>query len=133
MRQVIENDRIIQVSDDPENIISEFLGYALSLKAFNLSFDEMLENFKTGGKGIAVPDLFSAWECNDESRSEMEVTIWPLHFIPRTVGEKSIGEDVWILYRYNFGTRLEASTMIHGKELRNLIKIAFEIRSEGLQ
>lgn len=122
MRTVRPAGTILDVSEDPKKVISDFLGYALSFgKLTGRSPAETLaERFSPQGQGMTVPDVFVAYRPEGPDDLPPEFT---------EAGPPDLsGKETWVLTRLHFG-RLPASELVDGPELRHLIQEALKLNS----
>ncbi|MCP3169336.1 hypothetical protein [Myxococcus qinghaiensis] len=121
MRTVRLEGPSLDVSDDPNGVIGEFLAYALSLK--NLSgrepAEEFAERFSPEGQGMSLPDVFMAYraEGQDDLPPELGEEAWA------ELGEK----EPWVLSRLQYGWAPE-SAVLEGAELRHLLQESLLLR-----
>ncbi|MFY2556957.1 hypothetical protein ACN469_04955 [Corallococcus terminator] len=123
MRTVRPAGPILDVSEDPKKVISDFLGYALSFGKItgHSPAETLAERFSPQGKGMTVPDVFLAYRPEGPDDLPPEFT---------EAGSPDLkGKETWVLTRLNFG-RLSVSELVDGPELRHLIQEALKLNSE---
>ncbi|MFC4057692.1 hypothetical protein ACFOWE_05270, partial [Planomonospora corallina] len=122
MRTVRFESPFYNVTDDPDRVIGDFLGFALSLK--NISgrppAEEFADIFSPEGDGMRLPDTFVAY------RAEVPDDV-PEEFDDRFTEE--IGrKELWVLTRLEF-RKMSVSAVIEGPELRHLLHEALAQRT----
>ncbi|WP_030177196.1 hypothetical protein [Spirillospora albida] len=105
------------VDRDPDGVIGDFLGYALSLR--NLSgrppAEEFADLFSPAGRGMRLPDVFSAYRAEEPDDI-------PEEFGDRYAQDVETGE-LWVLTRLRYGHAAD-SAVVEGPELRRLLRSA---------
>ncbi|MBA9002378.1 MULTISPECIES: hypothetical protein [Thermomonospora] len=126
MRSVRLEGPIFNVSDDPDGVIGDFLGFALSLRNDSrryLSAEELAELFSPEGDGMRLPDVFAAYRA-------VEPDDVP-HEFGEQVAEEAGRKELWVLTRLRYG-RAPDSAVVQGPELRHLLEAAFAQRNAAL-
>ncbi|GGT02091.1 hypothetical protein GCM10010156_70030 [Planobispora rosea] len=121
MRTLRLDGPFIRVSQDPQEVIGDFLGFALSLG--NLSgrppAEEFAEIFSPAGRGMRLPDTFAAYRAGEPDG------------VPEEFGEMAAEElerrEIWVLTRLRYGTA-PVSALVEGPELRHLLGEALALR-----
>ncbi|GAA3121158.1 hypothetical protein GCM10010466_10110 [Planomonospora alba] len=126
MRTVHLESPFYTVTDDPDRVIGDFLGFALSLR--NLSgrppAEEFADVFSPEGDGMRIPDNFAAYRAEEPDDV-------PEEFDDRFTEE--IGrKELWVLTRLGFG-KLPVSAVIEGPELRHLLREGLAQRTAALE
>lgn len=105
------------VDRDPDGVIGDFLGFALSLR--NISgrppAEELAELFSPTGRGMRLPDVFSAYRAEEPDDI-------PEEFGDHYTAEVGAGE-LWVLTRLRYGHAAD-SAVVEGPELRRLLHSA---------
>ncbi|GII05714.1 hypothetical protein [Planobispora takensis] len=113
MRAVRLQSPFYDVTDDPDRVIGDFLGYALSLR--NLSgrppAEEFAELFSPTGRGMRLPDVFAAYRAEEPDDIPEELT-GQVTEVGRT--------ELWVLTRLRYGAGAD-SVLVGGPELRHLL------------
>ncbi len=121
MRTVRASGPILDVSEDPKKVISDFLGYAFSLKKLSgrPSAEELAERFSPKGSGMTIQDTFVAYraEAPDDVPPEFTET-----------APVDLKKELWVLTRLHFG-KPSTSALVEGEELRHLIQEALKLRA----
>ncbi|HEX2313535.1 MAG TPA: hypothetical protein VHJ17_07385 [Thermomonospora sp.] len=122
MRRVWYEGPIIKVSEDAHEVIGDFLGFALSLKAISgrPPAEEFAERFSPSGSGMRLPDTFAAYRAEEPDD------------IPPEFGDEFARElehrELWVLTRLRFGGAA-LSAVVEGTELRRLLDEALALRT----
>lgn len=124
MRTVFEDGgNIICVTDDEQDIISNFLIYSLGQVVEGyISFSAFLNKFMPNGEGIYIPELLGAYRV--ESAEESYKYSWTLNDPSFHLPDYS-AKDYW-----NINIEppsMQAMIEIEGDELRRLIQEAYQI------
>lgn len=127
LRKVIkDNDYIIHVSEDDQNILTNFLIYSLGqvIEGY-ISFSDFERKFWSNGSGFSIPTLLSAYRI--ESPEDSYKASWPLSNPEYKLPDYST-KDYWniVLDPLSIRGMLE----IEGDELRRLIREAYQIYLE---
>jgi Zn-dependent oligopeptidase len=122
MRTVRLEGVLFNVTQDPNQVIGEFLGYAVSLKSASgrPAAEELAERFSPKGKGMRLPDVFAAYRAEALDDLPEELT----EQFANEVGRK----ELWVLTRLQFG-KVPASAVVEGNELRRLLNEAVQQRA----
>lgn len=123
-RRVLPDDvSEIRVTDDPGDIITNFLMYAVgSVAEGKISLDELLSRFTPDGEGFSIPELLSVNRV--KSAEDSYKKSWPLNN-PDIQLPDYLNKDYWNIVldgAHNSGT-----VEIEGNELRRLINEAYQV------
>ncbi|MBG0829712.1 hypothetical protein HS041_18270 [Planomonospora sp. ID67723] len=122
MRTVRLESPFYNVSDDPNRVICDFLGFALSLRHLSgrRPAEELPELFSPTGRGMRLPDVFVAYRAEEPDD------------IPSELGEQFADEvsrkELWVLTRLQYG-KAPDSAVVDGPELRHLLVEALAQRT----
>ncbi|GIH96266.1 hypothetical protein ACFFMN_39415 [Planobispora siamensis] len=113
MRTVRLQSPSYNVTDDPDQVIGDFLGYALSLRALSgrPPAEELAERFSPTGRGMRLPDVFAAYRAEEPDD------------IPPELAEEAaeVGRtEIWVLTRLRYSSAPD-SALVEGPELRHLL------------
>lgn len=126
MRTVRLEGPLYNVTQDPDQVIGQFLGFALSLKSPSGRplAEELAELFSPKGKGMRLPDTFAAYraEAPDDIPEELAERF------AKDVGRK----ELWVLTRMRFG-KAPDSAVVEGSELRHLLTEGLKQRTAALK
>ncbi len=119
MRTVRPEGPIIYVTDDPNLVISDFLGYALSLHKISgrPRAEELAERFSPEGSGMALP-IFVAYRATEPDDIPPE-----LNELSEYAKDDFDRMEIWVLTRLPPG-QLSESAVVEGSELRHLLNEA---------
>jgi hypothetical protein len=120
MRNISFIDWRLSVSDDASNVIRDLLEYALSPPYLN----QLEELFSPDGRGISVPNCISCFRVSDV-KDDFPEYMWieqPFEL------EK---DEIWAIYRVNYGAPGPHFSWIKGDELRYLIQESQRLSKQG--
>lgn len=116
-RTVSRTPLAIQVSDDPGNILGEFLSCVVTTPRFTP--DEIASLLMPDGEGFWAPYIAYAWPIQD-------VDDIPAEFLEEREVTDFLGQDLWVVCRERRDLP-GANLIIRGKELRELVNRAYEV------
>ncbi|GAA1558698.1 hypothetical protein GCM10009678_47160 [Actinomadura kijaniata] len=124
MRTVRLQGPLFHVTEDPDQVIGDFLGFALSLRNLSgrLTAEELHERFRPGGSGMRLPDVFAAYRARESDAVPPEFDGWEAEDLER--------RELWVLTRLRFGES-SPSALVEGPELRHLLDRALALRGDG--
>ncbi|MGK5552538.1 hypothetical protein ACSNOI_13075 [Actinomadura kijaniata] len=124
MRTVRLQGPLFRVTEDPEQVIGDFLGFALSLHNLSgrLTTEELRERFHPEGNGMRLPDVFAAYRAREGDDIPSELDGWEDADLER--------KELWVLTRLRFGG-WSPSALVEGPELRHLLDQALALRGNG--
>ncbi|WP_283135823.1 hypothetical protein [Rhizohabitans arisaemae] len=120
MRTIRLNGPIIDVTDDPNQAIGDFLGYALSVAKLSgrPRAEELAERFAPGGKGLVVPDCYVAYRATEPDWTVPELSGYAEGDFDRM--------EIWVLTKLGFGEP-DRTAVLEGSEVRHLLKAALAL------
>ncbi len=126
MRTVRLEGHLYNVTQDPDQVIGEFLGFALALRSSpgRTPAEELAELFSPKGKGLRLPDTFAAYRVEAPEDLPEELA----EQFAKDVRRK----ELWVLTRLKYG-KAPDSTIVEGAELRHLLTEGLKQRTAALK